>query len=110
MTAAENLARWWGVALAATDGPWESESMPRHPGVWNVWGVRPDEVIGDGQVCVADVRGYERDADFIATARTAMPALLAFAQAALALADSDRSAALSIQLQDIATEHLGGAR
>jgi len=55
------------VVAAATSGPYAVVPMPRHPGVWDIWGVRHDEVIGDGDVRVAEVRGYEADAAYIAT-------------------------------------------
>ncbi|HEY9264586.1 MAG TPA: hypothetical protein VIQ11_08295 [Mycobacterium sp.] len=54
--------RWAKV----TAGPWELD--PKRPGTWDIWGIRRDEVIGDGESHVATVRGYEADAEALAWA------------------------------------------
>lgn len=54
---------------ATTAGPWEAAEMLRWPGRWDVWEA-------DGRKCIAEVL-WERDAEFIAHARTDVEALLA---------------------------------
>jgi hypothetical protein len=51
--------------------------MPRHPGILDVTGVRPDRELGPAEVFVAEVRGNgQADADLIAHAPADLAALL----------------------------------
>jgi hypothetical protein len=68
-TVTAKLAEWEALAEGATGGPWEVVGDEVHaPHL--VEQVEPTEV--------ADVFDFRRDAEFIAAARTAMPALLGF--------------------------------
>lgn len=80
----ETLARIRAQADAATEGPWEHEPPPG-PGEdpMRPICVYPKE---DGGT-LAYVQPLEADADFIAAARTNVPALLDLADAALDFAD-----------------------
>ncbi len=68
------LERWKHAADAATPGPWEAHSHLRQYSIWH------DEL---DQPLAREVRVWD-DAVFISAARTAMPRLVAAAEAVLA--------------------------
>ena len=86
MTVAENLARWREAERGASEGPWRV-------GAEGSEGSRVNPDTGDKRTdgrylvaCNGRVQPEDgRNATFIATARTALPALLGFAEAVLAL-------------------------
>lgn len=96
----DNLARWREAEQGATEGPWWPYPTPEYVGgPADDWTVHSDASF----VCATHIhtdRG-ERDATFIATARTAMPALLAFAEAVLAEVR---------QMRDLHEKHGAGQR
>ena len=72
---ASTLAEWGKLTRAATIGPWEKLGFDD---IWSQPAGRH----------VAETMNREADAEFIVTARTAMPRLLAAVEAALKAADS----------------------
>jgi hypothetical protein len=108
VTPAEQLAHWRAITDDATEGPWPIDHMNVIGNAAGSWGPLRYEA-----------RRVDHDADFIAEARTAMPALLAFAEAVLALADRQEYGSLRWEqplpvpehvgdIRRIAIEHLGG--
>ena len=83
MTAAENLARWREAEQGATEGPW-------HLDVDGVAGVYTEAAVSATSKDVAQpfYGAYRAEDDaFIATARTALPALLTAIEEILTLCD-----------------------
>lgn len=80
----ETLARIRAQADEATDGPWEAEQPPG-PGEDPMRSICVYPQEGGG--AIAYVQPLEADAEFIAHARTTVPALLDLADAVLDLAD-----------------------
>ena len=74
-TVTAKLAEWETLTNAATEGPWESSTANRRRSAWvrAAGGHMVDHYIRPG------------DAEFIAAARTAMPALLGFVREVRAL-------------------------
>ncbi len=72
MIAQEQLARWRGLADAATPGPWEATSTWSDDGDSYYVAVVDGRALLDTYVSMTDA-----DAAFIAAAREAVPALLA---------------------------------
>jgi len=58
------------LANRATPGPWEARQNPRSASLWHVTAIGNFAASIDGLLC-------RRDAEFIATARDAMPELIA---------------------------------
>lgn len=101
MTAADNLTRWSEAEQAAAEGPWESSTANRRRSAW----VRA----AGGHMVDHYIR--PEDAEFIATSRTAVPALLAFAEAVLAYSKPPwDETIIGTAIRDLAEQHLGGVR
>src|SRR3546814_11060061 len=73
MSAAENLARWRKREQRATGGPWGIKGGTNYTATATVYSLYPGHDFGFGGH-IRDVR-HKADAKFLATARTAMPAL-----------------------------------
>lgn len=82
MITEDDLERWQALCDAATPGPWKLWNGwgPAEDGKYRVCGIGPDNS-GTGITAsdwpASDVAGRAEDLEFVAIARTALPALIA---------------------------------
>lgn len=92
-TVTAKLAEWEALANAATEGPWrEDDASASVETVWTLEGDDEPQVICDWL--------EPGDAEFIAAARTAMPALLGFVREVRALHASSEATRGVGQIRD----------
>lgn len=104
--AQDNLARWREAEQGATEGPWWLWlTGPAFKGDGSEW------IVDSGPTFICSTHNNdarsEQDATFIATSREAMPALLGFAEAVLALASGIYNPD-NEDIRALAERHLGG--